>query len=374
MNKAYLIYNSFFDLKNNCPSIGGIQTYIIDLASTFKKNGYEVTIVQIGSDDSCINWNDYSILTLKSKLNDIKRNKKTISRFIEKEIKENDFLVFMTHTLNCKTSHKKTVSIQHGIYWDVPSHSPKSKPFIECVYRNFRTYNDIKNVNKCKYCVCVDYNFLNWYKTQQYYCRTNLNIIPNYAISYKRDNFLEEKVKILFARRFEQYRGTRIFADAAKRVLEKYPDVEITFAGTGPDENYLKHYFKDEKNVSFIKYSHDESYKVHLNHNVAVVASIGSEGTSLSLLEAMGCGCAAVTTNVGGCTNIVIDGFNGLISDTNSDSLFSCLDKLISNPTLREQISKKAFDTVNLGFSKEKWEQSWAELISKIDKYEEIKG
>lgn len=373
-NKAFLIYNLFFDVEKAEPTIGGIQTYICDLASVFSKLDYDVVIIQEGLENASIDWNGYQIRVLKSKIGNIKFYNKIIRKFVDSEVKKDDFVVFMTHTLNCKINHKKTISIQHGIYWDIPTESPKSSSLIEFLFRNYRSHSDLKNVNKCNYCVAVDYNFLNWYKTQQYYRRVDINVIPNYASFYERSGSLDnEKVRILFARRFEKYRGTRIFAESIKKLIGLYPNVEVTFAGGGPDENYLKDMFSGDKNVSFIKFSYGESHLVHLKHDIAVVASIGSEGTSLSLLEAMGTGCAVVSSNVGGLTNIVIDGYNGLICDISADSLFECLERLVNDKELRTRLSKNAFETVKCGFSKDTWQKKWINVIEKVSEREKDK-
>ena len=367
--KAYLIYNQFIDSVTGEPSIGGIQTYICDLASLFYGLGYRVLIVQKGAKDSSFEWNNYTIKNIGVRSDKLNAYRKKLANFIAEELKEDDFLVFMTHTLNCKTKHNKTISIQHGIYWDIPAATPKASSLIEYAFKSYRSWNEIKKVNLCKYCVAVDYNFLNWYKTLQYYQRTSICVIPNYSnvsdtpTVHKED----DRIKILFARRFEQYRGTRIFADAALKILKSHPNIDITFAGAGPDENYLKEAFSSFENVHFTRYKHGESATIHSQNDIAVVASVGSEGTSLSLLEAMASKCAVIATSVGGLTNIIVDGYNGLISDITSESLYDCLEKLINSKEFRNRLANNAFTTVRDGFSKKMWEKHWISMISAVE-------
>ena len=71
-NKAFLIYNLFFDVEKAEPTIGGIQTYICDLASVFSKLDYDVVIIQEGLENTSIDWNGYQIRVLKSKIGNIK--------------------------------------------------------------------------------------------------------------------------------------------------------------------------------------------------------------------------------------------------------------------------------------------------------------
>ncbi|WP_420491566.1 glycosyltransferase [Neobacillus drentensis] len=54
--------------------------------------------------------------------------------------------------------------------------------------------------------------------------------------------------------------------------------------------------------------------------------NLGSEGTSLSLLEAMAAKCAEIATNVGGMTNIILDNYNGLIINPDESELYLALE------------------------------------------------
>ena len=367
--KAILIYNKFYDPNENKPTIGGIQTYICDLAKVLVNNSYDIEILQPGQTEEVYEWNGYLIRSLS--ITNTKYEAQ-IKKYIKNNVEKDDLVIFMTHTINCKISHKKTISIQHGIYWDIPYTQPRASSVIEFIFRNLHAWKDLKKVNLCKNCVAVDYNFLNWYKTQQYFIRSDIKVIPNYCTvseNYKpREN--KENIKILFARRFEEYRGTRIFAKAVDELLEKYDNVEFTFAGGGPDERLLNEHFKDSTRVKFIKYGYGESQQIHEQHDIAVVASIGSEGTSLSLLEAMGAGCAVVCTNVGGLTNIVLNRFNGRICDITSSSLSKALSDLIEDKEQRELIARRGYDTAKTAFNKSDWEKKWDSIIKKITSQE----
>ena len=113
----------------------------------------------------------------------------------------------------------------------------------------------------------------------------------------------------------------------------------------------------------FTQYCSDESVKFHSNFDIAVVPTIGSEGTSLSLLEAMSAKCAVICTNVGGMTNIIIDGYNGLMVTPNIDQLYSAIKYLIDNKDIRNKISERGHDTIRKSFTFEKWEKKWREVL-----------
>lgn len=105
-------------------------------------------------------------------------------------------------------------------------------------------------------------------------------------------------------------------------------------------------------NVSFISYKSSESLDIHADKHIAVVPTIGSEGTSLSLLEAMSAQCAVIASNVGGMTNIILDDFNGLMVNAgDSLDLYRAMKRLIDNPTVMNRLSENAYKTVKQAFS-----------------------
>ena len=135
----------------------------------------------------------------------------------------------------------------------------------------------------------------------------------------------------------------------------------------GPDEVYLKEKLgKWSGAVRFITYKSDESISIHEKCDIAVVPTIGYEGTSLSLLEAMACKCAVICTNVGGMTNVVIDHYNGLMINPNSNQLFYAIEELIENAELRAALAEKGYETVSKAFSLDKWKNKWEMIINEI--------
>lgn len=367
MKTAYLIYDLYYNFDTKYPTIGGIQTYIADLSMIFLKERYKVIILQKGKKDMEEEWNGRYVHAFGISSNKNSEYKRILKKYLSNVLKIDDFVVFMTHTLNFPIKHKKTISIQHGIYWDIPYDKPRSSEFVEFFFRNIHSWKEIHKVNCIKHTVAVDYNYLNWYRTQQYFLRSEIHVIPNYSQYETKIVKQNTPPKIIFARRMEKYRGTRVFADVVNKLLENKIKCEVTFAGIGPDLEYLKQKYEKSDNVSFITYQHNESKAIHNQHDIAVVCSIGSEGTSLSLLEAMGCGCAVVATNIGGMTNIVLDGFNGRLVDADAEEIYMAVKELIESPELRKRIAKNGVETVKQAFSKEKWIKEWIKIIGEIE-------
>ena len=139
--------------------------------------------------------------------------------------------------------------------------------------------------------------------------------------------------------------------------------MSITIAGEGPDERLLRDNLAYYSHVRFIRYDSNDSLQVHSDMHIAVIPTIGSEGTSLSLLEAMAAGCAVVCTNVGGMTNVVIDGYNGLLITPNEDELYHSIKRLLDNDIERQEIAKRGYESIVSSFSFDKWRNSWRRVL-----------
>lgn len=167
----------------------------------------------------------------------------------------------------------------------------------------------------------------------------------------------------MFARRLQPYRGTRLFAEAIRNILIKYDNLNVVIAGEGPDEEYLKAMFADNAHVTFIKYHVSESLEIHKDVDIAVIPTVGSEGTSFSLLEAMASYCAVICTNVGGMTNIIINGYNGIMINPSVKELTNALDLLVSDEATRLYLANNAYDVAKKSFSYDRWKDSWISIL-----------
>jgi glycosyltransferase involved in cell wall biosynthesis len=368
--KLFVIYERYYDFSKGERLVGGIQTYLSKLMPLFQARGVECYVYQAGDQKNVIDLDDVHVYSVPvGGASDSRNSVQTIYNEVRKLLNiEKDILLFGTDCFMCKNDAKRSIAIQHGITWDRPQHVNYSDN-LNALYafrKAINTYQVVKRLNYVNRIVCVDYNFINWYRASIAHETIKYNVIPNFTpIAPKIDK--GEKVRIIFARRFEQYRGTRVFANAAKRILNEYPDIEITIAGRGPDKEYLVKEFNEFDNVIITEYKSEESMDMHANKSIAVVPTIGSEGTSLSLLEAMSSQCAVIATNVGGMTNIILDGYNGiLINPGDANALYSSLRKLIDDRAYRMTLSENAYQTAKNAFSYDKWKRSWEQVIEDV--------
>lgn len=217
MKKAYIIYERYYDFDAGRIVSGGVQTYISNLIPLLIENGYQIGVYQFGIKERTINLPNCSVIVVPNSMKNGHFNTTTILDYIEKQFNDNeDLLLFADHILVAKNAAKRSISIQHGIHWDIPKDVERN------VYRMFLSkarfaFNEHKRMGCVKKVICVDYNFVNWYRTQVDQINTNLEVIPNFtkiAPLYKKP---QGNIQIIFARRFVKHRGTRVFAETAKR-------------------------------------------------------------------------------------------------------------------------------------------------------------
>jgi glycosyltransferase involved in cell wall biosynthesis len=377
--KAAIIYNQFYDSYGNTIKVGGAETYLTNLAKLLSEMTYSVTIFQT------------SHLEFKRKMDNISIIGVPIANFSKNRVrhamyqranhlidKTNDLLIFGADNLSVPTKYPKAISIQHGVSWDLPArYFTRKSGAIAQIVSKFRKYvaplNAARYFNNCLNRVCVDYNYLNWYRT---IClsepKGRIWVIPNFMtqslnkkIILERHKINRSEIEVLFARRFTKIRGTELMIHAIKEISCRYKNVKFTFAGEGEEDERLRTELRDYK-VTFTKYASSQSMEFHSNYDIAVIPSLGSEGTSLSVIEAMGAGCAVVATSIGGITNIVIDDYNGLLISPDSKALVHSLEKLINDRNLRLRLGQNAYNTAVYSFSLEKWKARWSNVIREV--------
>lgn len=366
MKTIDILFSYYYDSKGQEICVGGIQTYITNIIKVCTEIGYNVRVFQYADENFYKRLGNTSeVFGIKTDRKDKKKNINLWNRAKESRTAGDYITIIATDTMIPEIHIENSIVIQHGICWDIPYEH--KRPFLRhFIGKSIGAYKIIKRLSYVDNVVCVDYNFLNWYRATICSGRIKCKVIPNFTEVLPEKTETSDIINIIFARRFYYYRGTRIFANAIERIVKEYDNVSVTVAGDGEDKKWLHNKLGDYENITFSKYTSEESLAVHQKHDIAVVPTIGSEGTSLSLLEAMSAGCAVICSNVGGMTNIVLDGHNGLMIEPDEQELYLALKSLIDNKELRTKLSKNAYETVVDSFSYEKWAQSWSDIIKSV--------
>lgn len=94
--------------------------------------------------------------------------------------------------------------------------------------------------------------------------------------------------------------------------------------------------------------------------NTSIVSPI-----PMSLLESMACGCAVVSTATCMIPEIIIDGYNGFITN-DEEQMRNKIVMLLNNPTLAAQLGNNARKTIESEFSLERFTNDWNQLFERV--------
>jgi glycosyltransferase involved in cell wall biosynthesis len=169
----------------------------------------------------------------------------------------------------------------------------------------------------------------------------------------------EEEKSILFAGRLVSQKNLFVLLKAVRRVN----GVRLYMAGGGDQEEKLRDLtlrLGIENRVVFLGRISQEVLVEYMNAcDVFVLPSL-YEGHPKVLVEAMACGCAVIASDVEGNNDVVVDGKNGLLFQSRSDSeLAEKIKILIENPEVATKLknnalrASKKYDIVNI-LSKER--------------------
>jgi len=342
--KLYLIYRQFYLPQTGKLHLGGIENYILALAELFLQQGYQVVVLQPSRHSFTTFYAGIEIRGIDCR--GFRGNRKKYALFQAARQDFNpaaDWLIFATDSYFVPSELPRTIAIQHGVSWDKPG---KGSGLLATVKSWLSQRKYLSYVRQCRDLVCVE--------------------LAGEA-QLQRKWPVTGPVRLLIARRFVDYRGIPLASRVVQTLLQRYPQLLVSFAGDGPLLPALQQQFAAEPRVSIFCYEPAESLAVHLQHHLVLLPSVGSEGTSLSLAEAMAAGCAVVTTNVGGLSNMVLDQHNGLICMPDEAELVQRLSQLIEAPDKAKQLALMAWQSAQQSFSKSRWQQDWLQLLANID-------
>lgn len=132
-------------------------------------------------------------------------------------------------------------------------------------------------------------------------------------------------------------KGINNSVEALTEVLQRHPNVTMTFAGTGvPVEEISARFPAGVRERVRVVPSFDRGTlpEVLSGHHIHLFPSL-AEGFGLGLVEAMACGLAPVTTRVGGPATLVEDGKNGLlVPPAETPRIVDALERLLADREL----------------------------------------
>lgn len=212
------------------------------------------------------------------------------------------------------------------------------------------------------------YNGVSW---KEYFC--SQSEIEEVKRTYKLGN----EPTILYVGRLEKRKNLESLIKAFKLVVEK-TNCKLVIAGSGK-QSLLKETTVSlgiNKHVIFTGFVEDSSLKRLYNACNVFVLPSHMEGFGLTLLEAMAAAKPVVASNIGGIPELVKNGINGILVNTNNlEELATALMFFLDNPELAKNMGLRNREYVEKSFSWEKTAKMTSELYErKIDRSTIRKG
>jgi glycosyltransferase involved in cell wall biosynthesis len=158
-------------------------------------------------------------------------------------------------------------------------------------------------------------------------------------------------------------KGHRTLIEAFDRIASSFPSLHLVLVGAGPVEQDIKKAVLDsphKKRIHLLGHKEDP-WPFFRAFEVSVLASLSDEGIPQSLTRSMYAQTPVVGTDVGGITEVVLNGSTGLTAiPGDSTSLGAVLKSLLEDKALQERLSEKARDLVTERFR-------WDALGQKIE-------
>lgn len=201
------------------------------------------------------------------------------------------------------------------------------------------------------------------YAEQNYHPRRH-TLIPNYV---ETDVF--KPLKVIRNRNTICFVGSLYHAKNPLALLEALNGLPyiIDFIGSGPQSGQLQEIARNRGvKANFLGNIPNHKLPEILNqHELFVLPSLW-EGMPKTLLEAMACGLPVIGTNVFGIKEVIKDGENGLLCDTDSNSIRQAIIRLMEDEKLREHLGENARKTIEQKFSLEKLIHQELELYAEL--------
>jgi glycosyltransferase involved in cell wall biosynthesis len=157
--------------------------------------------------------------------------------------------------------------------------------------------------------------------------------------------------------------GMQTFIDVLPALCKKHPNLRVILCGSGPFEmkyRDLVNSYGLERKVHFTGYVQREHLPSYYAAADIYVSSSLTDGTSVSLLEAMSMGLPVAVSQVPAIMEWVKHGVNGLVFPPKDiEALSNSLEVLIMDENLREKFSKK---NKEITLERADWEKNYEKL------------
>ncbi len=209
----------------------------------------------------------------------------------------------------------------------------------------------------------------------QFVKKEDVTIIPNgipavKGISHK--SKVNEIPNLLFLSNLIESKGVIVLLDALKLLTDKGLQFHCNFVGGESTDIDAARFATEVEKRNIVgvatylgkKFGAEKEECFNQSDIFVFPTFYNNECFPLVLLEAMAHKLPCITTDEGGILDIVNDGVNGLIcKKNNADSLADCIEQLLTNSELREQMGEKGYKIMQEKFTEEVFEKNMCDTL-----------
>lgn len=354
--------NLLLDWNDHRPRFGGGERYCLTLSRLLKKNGFEIQIYQTAPTEFSGEYYGFPVQTIVCGDYYSEFNISAAEKFYEISL-DYDYAIYNLPELSAMKMRSDAIMICHGIWFDHNNYGD----FIK--FRKNKWFRFLHNAfYSPRHIVSVDTNSINVIRALWPELVDKMTFIPNFVdhtLFFPPQDRIGQKITVLFPRRSQINRGSRLLEPILSMI--PYEDIEFYWVGEGDDydTNLILELTKKDSRLHYKKATFDQMPEWYRKADITVIPTIACEGTSLSCIESMACGCATIATNVGGLTDVIYDEVNGLSVNPTAEDIANAINRLIEDRELLQKLQKVGLE-YSYHFSIEKWEEKWMRVLSQL--------
>lgn len=385
--------------------VGGAEQYI-DLLLPVLKDAYpeaEIVVYQVGSDEAqSVKRGGASVHFVR--LSRFERMFFPLAlamkyrHLVQRELGKDDILIVneVRYAALVQSTPMRSIGIFHGIEWDTSLASYVCRecryrygfivgPVVSAVkyiyFRLIAPWATLRGLARTRVTVSVDHQLPRWVASRSPSLASRLVTITNcstYEPSLEPRGPMSEPgdrrcLTILVPRNLNVARGVYLIPDLARTLARQGIVCQFEIAGDGPLRAYIEKRVRAlglQESVRLLGHigGRREMSQLYQRADVVLIPSVFSEGTSLSAIEAMAHGRALVTTDVGGLSEIGVNGVSKLVVEPTVSSMAAAIGLLSSDPEVRERLGRNAVQYVREHCSLSSWQRQWSDLLESLER------
>ena len=306
--------------------IGGIAQHVQGLTNFLENNSHKVEIIS-------------SENTFTIPIKGLKNPSFIISSFLKSKFKKHHDIVHAHNipaALAMKSASGKKILSLHGVFSQQIDqlHGKKIGNISKKYEQDALTWADVITV--------ISKEAFDYYTSLGYKVFQVPNALDITSLSQNEDRWFPKQV--IFAGRLSMEKGIDVLIEIGKKLPS---DIQLMILGTGPEEQKIKNLAKNQKNIHYFGYQNKENTISLIRGSDILIQPSLKEGISSTILESMACGTIVIASNVGGNTELIENGINGIIKDPHDSSSFvEEIITLFDNTELRQSLENQAQNTV----------------------------